>query len=353
MSPAYAAPTLALALTLVGALPATAPGARAGEQAPVAAYPLNPSVHGAAIYVSSQGVVRFDRRTLQQSWRALAGVNTFEPVVTPTAILVGSTQGLYALAPSSGGILWHLPATHALFSPTTAGGTAYVGGGDGSLRAVAIDTGEVLWTRRFEGWIYPPVVAGGVVVAGGSGAILYGVDATNGHTRWSRPLHQELVYRPVPAGRAGVIVTTFASDIAHVSAADGRTRWRRRDSSPAFPPAVAGERLFFGSFDGTLKVRHIDDGRLLWERRLDQKLPLLPRVTGHAVVVGSEQGRVASFELQTGQLLWQREERMELVASPIASGERVLVFSPGGSLASWPVRATSAKQSLDKKEARK
>lgn len=344
MSRLHAAALLGLAVTLL----ASAPGAQAGGQTAAAAYPLNPSVNETAIYVSSGGVTRFDRRTLQKSWRALAGVNTFEPVLTPGAILVGSTQGLYALAPASGDVLWRLAPEHTLFSPAAMAGTAYVGAEDGSLRAVAVDTGEILWTRRFEGWIYPPAVVDGVVVAGGSGAVLHGVDAVSGHTRWTRPLSQELVYRPVSAGHSGIIVTTFAPDIARVAAADGRVIWRRRDMTPAFPPTVAGDRLLTGSFGGTLKARRIVDGRLLWQRRLGRKLSFPPRVSADAVLVGDEQGRVASFELETGNLLWQRRERVELIASPMASSTGALVFSSDGGLASWPATVSPALEEAER-----
>lgn len=317
-------------MALLAGLLVASPPALAGAQI---VHPLNPSVSDDAIYVSSQGVVRFDRGTLERVWRALPGIHTFEPVVTPQAVLVGSTQGLYALAPDSGATRWHLPSAEALFSPTVSAATAYVGGQDGSLRAVAIGTGEVLWERRLHGWIYPPAVVDGVVVAGGSGAILHGIEARSGRTRWTRELAQELVYRPVAAGRGRVIVTTFAPEVALVDVAGGRVVWRRADPTPSFPPAVAGDRLYAGAFDGTLKARRLRDGRVLWERPLHQKLPFPPRVSARAVLVASDAGRVALVEPDTGRLLWERQEATELVASPIALGDGIALFLPGADLA--------------------
>ncbi|MFQ5935415.1 MAG: hypothetical protein ACE5LB_03295, partial [Acidiferrobacterales bacterium] len=62
-----------------------------------AVYPANPAVVAQAVYVSSQGVTRLQRETLRPVWRALSGVETLAPVVTPSAVLVASTRGLYAL----------------------------------------------------------------------------------------------------------------------------------------------------------------------------------------------------------------------------------------------------------------
>ncbi len=291
-----------------------------------ALYPLNPSVTRDAIYVSSEGVSRFDRQALKLVWRALEGVHTFEPVVTKAAILIGSPAGLYALDPASGKTRWHLPSDATLFSPAVAQGIAFVGGEDGSLRAVAIDTGRVVWRRRFAGWVYPPAIVRGHLIVGGSGGWLRGMDVETGEIRWEKPLSQEMVYRPVaiPGGRT--VVTTFSGEVLMLSAADGRTIWRAEDRVPSFPPAAAEGRLYFGGFDGNLRVRDQTDGKLRWMRPVGDRLSFTPRVANGVALVGSKQGQVTAFRTQTGEQLWGSAEAEGLVGSPVLMDDTAVLF---------------------------
>jgi hypothetical protein len=83
-----------------------------------AAYPQNPLRLNDSIYVSQQGIHKFDRRQREPLWSSLAGIETFAPVAFENLLLVGSTQGLYALDLESGGIAWHIEAQYTLFTPS-------------------------------------------------------------------------------------------------------------------------------------------------------------------------------------------------------------------------------------------
>ena len=83
-----------------------------------AAYPINPILVDDSIYVSQQGIYRFDRNQSEPLWSSLQGVETFEPVIHETLLLVGSTQGLYALELETGRIAWHIEKQHTLFTPS-------------------------------------------------------------------------------------------------------------------------------------------------------------------------------------------------------------------------------------------
>jgi len=57
-----------------------------------AAVPANPLLVGDSIFVSQQGVYRFDLVSGKTLWSSLPGIETFEPVAIADLILVGSTQ---------------------------------------------------------------------------------------------------------------------------------------------------------------------------------------------------------------------------------------------------------------------
>jgi outer membrane protein assembly factor BamB len=295
-------------------------------------YPENPSVTRDAIYTASIGVSRYERKDLHHTWHALADLETFEPVVTKTAVLVGSTNGLYALDPLTGKTQWHIGSTQPMYSPAVSDGTAYVGAADGMVRAVHLKTGMIVWRRQFDGWIYPPAIVEGLLVLGGSDGRLHGVDAGSGTLVWSRSVSQELVYRPVAAPNGRVIVTTFSGEVIAVSVSDGKTIWKVRDSTPGFSPLVRDKRLYMGTFGGALRVRDVMNGRLIWTRFLDEKLPFVPQLNDGVVLIGSDQGRVAAFSADAGELLWRQEQPRALAANPVMVDGRIVAFSEDGQL---------------------
>ncbi|MFQ5755420.1 MAG: PQQ-binding-like beta-propeller repeat protein [Acidiferrobacterales bacterium] len=226
----------------------------AGVHAARSAYPANPTLVRDAVYVSSQGLTRFQRGALEPQWRVVFGIQTLEPVVTRKTVLVGTTRGLCALDPTTGAKRWRIASGKTLFPPAVSDSMVYVGGRDGSLRAIALDTGWTIWRRDFRGWIYTPAIVDGRLAAGGSEGILRGIDARNGDQLWQKTLEQEVVYRPVAVPGGGVVITTFGAKIVMVNASTGGTRREVRDITPSFPPAVHAGRLYFGTFAGSLKA---------------------------------------------------------------------------------------------------
>lgn len=67
-------PTIPIAWALLPLLTWTAAGAHAASTA----YPANPTLVRDAVYVSSQGLTRFQRGALEPQWRALFGIQTQE-----------------------------------------------------------------------------------------------------------------------------------------------------------------------------------------------------------------------------------------------------------------------------------
>ncbi len=292
-------------------------------------YPANPIVTESALYLSSEGVSRLDRATQEPVWHALDGVDTFEPVATPEAILVGSSQGVYALAPSSGRLKWHLPSPTSLFSPTVLGRMAYVGGADGSLLKVSVDAGRVLWRRQFSGWIYPPAATSNRLVIGGGSHVLRGLDPKSGDSLWAIQLAQELVYRPVQVGKHLVAATTFAGDMLLVDARDGEVIWTATHEAPVFPPIATQELLIAGTFDGWVKGIDLGTGRLAWEQHLGGQLNRLRPARHGVVTVANDDGEIAIVASATGEVLLRTRQAENATASPIFLDDYLITFSTG------------------------
>lgn len=298
-----------------------------------AVYPESPFVTTEAVYVSGTGLSRYERDTLARTWDTLPGLQTFEPVIATNAVLVGSINGLYAFHKKTGSVRWHLPSTLPIFSPIVTGGRVYTGSQDGFVRSIDLADGSVIWERKLEGWMYPPVEHEGVLVVGGSEGILYGLSAQGGDTLWTRQLSQELVYRPVATPGGLALVTTFSAELIAIDTKNGDVVWQAQDPAAGFPPLVIGGRLYMGAFDGTLRVREVRDGLLVWEHRFEDLLPYTPHVVGKTVVIGSENGIVAALNSDTGRLLWRKDLPHTLVTNPVLiDGKVVVVVERGGLL---------------------
>jgi outer membrane protein assembly factor BamB len=230
----------------------------------------------------------------------------------------------------SGALLWRIPSSARLFSPSVADGIAYVGGEDGSLRAVAVATGKVLWFRRFAGWIYPPAIVGNRLVVGGKAHRLYGLAVASGDVLWEIPLNQELVYRPVAIGNGNVVVSTFAGEILALSAADGRRRWQVQDTVANLSPVVANKRLYFRTFGGLLKVRSQTDGALRWQMPLQDLLDHPIQVYREWVVAIDDAGRLTILHAETGQQLAQYDTQSRSIGGPGLSDDQIVLFTDGG-----------------------
>ena len=90
------------------------------QQTALASTPQNPLLTRDALYVSFNGVHKFNQATLERKWSALQGLQTFEPVMGNNLLYVGSPEGLYALDPDTGQQVWRIEESRTIFSPTVA-----------------------------------------------------------------------------------------------------------------------------------------------------------------------------------------------------------------------------------------
>jgi outer membrane protein assembly factor BamB len=163
-----------------------------------AAYPQNPLLLNDSIYVSQQGIYKFNRQQREPLWSSLTDVETFEPVAFENLLLVGSTQGLYALDLESGSIVWHIEPRHTLFTPSISG-KAYAGSVHGELYAIEPRGGGISWRHQFKGWIYSPVTdeKSGLLWSGGQAHQVYGIGIETGKLQRQITTTQESVFSPV------------------------------------------------------------------------------------------------------------------------------------------------------------
>lgn len=182
-----------------------------------ALYPQNPLRDGDSVFVSRQGVYRFDGDASTPSWSSLQGVATFAPVAYRELLLVGSTQGLYALRQADGSIAWHIEKQHTLFTPTLAD-HAYAGSLHGELYAIRLRDGEIRWRKAFAGRIYSPAVSdqAKLLWTGGQPQAVYALNSADGKILRELPTSQEAVFGAVDLGDGQAAFNLFDGSSAIV-----------------------------------------------------------------------------------------------------------------------------------------
>jgi len=256
-----------------------------------AAYPQNPLLLNDSIYVSQQGIYKFDRERREPLWSSLAGVETFAPVAFENLLLIGSTQGLYALDLESGDIAWHIEPQHTLFTPSISG-KAYAGSFHGELYAIDPADGGIEWRRQFEGWIYSPVTdsAANRLWTGGQEHRVYGISMENGKLQRQITTTQESVFSPVDLGGDLTAFNLFdgSSLLLGLNNAKGDTILTG-DSQPNEIDAYR-DTIYRSHRDGTLSAFDRHTRKLRWRRSLTQQdLVMHPSQPGYLLLSDRDQ----------------------------------------------------------------
>ena len=200
------------------------------------------------------------------------------PAVANGRVYFGSSDGhVYAVDAKSGVLSWSFltkDIVHA--SPAVVNNTVYIGSWDSYLYALDAETGQEKWRFKAgedpiihnqQGFQSSPAVSDGTVYVGCRDGHVYAVDAMTGAKKWDYSTSQSWV-NGTPAVRDGVVYVG-TSDTHRFHALDAKTgRLLRVFDSKALifgSAALAGNLVYFGSFNGRLYAVDTKSGQLSWE----------------------------------------------------------------------------------------
>ena len=264
-------------------------------QQPVQAdYPQNPLAANDSIYVSHQGVYKFDADQAQPLWSSLSGVETFEVVAWKKLILVGSTQGLYALEQESGQIAWHIEKQHTLFTPSTSD-RGFAGSLHGELYAIDPASGTITWRSQFPGWIYSPAINAHSkrLWTAGQAHRIFALSAEDGNPLQEIETTQEAVFSPVELTSGRVAVNLFDGSTVIIATSEAEiSALLEGDSQPTGLHSSSG-RIFRSHRDGTLSAFDAESLELEWRRSIvTQDLTLRPSNPGKLLLSDGDRNLV-------------------------------------------------------------
>ena len=273
-----------------------------------AASPQNPLLDNNSLYVSHSGVHRFNLTSLELEWTSLEGVETFEPVIGEGKIFVGSTQGLYALDPVNGRILWHIEKSRTVFSPEISD-QVYAGSIHGELYAIEPTGGNINWRTQFDGWIYSPVIMPdqGLLWTGGQAHIAFALSIRDGRQLHSLPLPQESIFSPREIGKQQVAFNLFNGDTAIINSDKAKIDGWLKGSSQPKNLQFDSEFVYRAGRDGSLSAFDRNNYKTKWQKPIvQQDLTLHPRQSGYLLMSDQDRSLVL-FDLQTQAEKWRKQ----------------------------------------------
>ena len=220
----------------------------------------------------------------------------------------------------------------------------FIGSCNGILHAVDKRTGEAKWTYdaaaldggkpEFHG---RALVTGDRVViasddrrADGVGYV-YAIDRSTLKLLWKHRAGAGVMTDVLAAG-GNVYVVTLADDLLALDLSTGIMRWKFPSGAandrflPNSTPAIAGDRIHFGTLRGTLYALNARSGSVSWQRDLGARVSTSIAVVGDDLYLGAADGRVHKIDAATGATRTQ----LRLDGTPnfklVPVGESLLVF---------------------------
>ncbi len=121
----------------------------------------------------------------------------------------------------------------------------------------------------------------------------------------------------------------------------GEIAWQYTESEGAIfsSPAVAEDRVIFGSRDHLVYALRRDNGQRLWTFKTLDEVDSSPAVCGDKVLVGSSDGRLYMLRLSNGKKIWSYEVGQPIISSPAVARGVVVIGCDDGTVYAFGARA--------------
>ncbi|MBI4170213.1 MAG: PQQ-binding-like beta-propeller repeat protein [Candidatus Aenigmarchaeota archaeon] len=261
------------------------------------------------------------------------------PTVYKNSVFVGSNDGHLYCFDKSGELLWKFFAgSKVMATPLVVGDTVYIGSESGVFYAIDTSNGKELW-RFFQGdgllFMSPSCVNDSIITGNLKGGIF--CISSDGRLIWKKVTGDHSCQSPLLVDKNNFEISSFrkrscdrmpkadnprmfmgggTSFFRCMNTKNGDVEWKffanRMGSSSA---AIAGGRIFFGSYDG--KLYCVDTkGNLVWSFQTGNRIVSSPLYDSGIVYVGSSDNNVYAIDAKEGKLIWRFLTNGEVVSSP-------------------------------------
>lgn len=200
--------------------------------------------------------------------------------------------------------------------PIVVGDIVYSSGIHGNVYSLHRTLGYTMWSKKMDGPVEGSLSYGrSKLVVGDLKGNLVALNARDGSENWRFKIQGEWL-APAAIYRDKVIASTSNDEMYAFSEAKGTELWHyahRGDDKMTVRgtsgPVVFGTDVFQGFSDGHLVALNINDGKVIWDKRLKTKtrftdVDMNVYVDEKSVIAGTFDGKVYSLERSTGSTLW-------------------------------------------------
>jgi len=101
-----------------------------------------------------------------------------------------------------------------------------------------------------------------------------------------------------------------------INVQNGNILWQKKLGTLLYSkPVISGNRLFIGTAGGTFYSLNPDKGTVLWEYKAGSGIFVTPAIDSSSVYFCTENNRALKLNKKTGQLIWQKDTGSKVVAS--------------------------------------
>lgn len=298
-------------------------------------------------------ITRLNAKTGQQIWKTdLDVIVSAGPGAGDGMVFQGTREGeIIALDAQTGKVNWKQNlSSEVLAAPSAANGVVVVRTSDGRINALSVTDGSPLWNYQRNVPLLSlrgasaPIINGDRVIAGYDNGKLVALSLADGKVIWEesaavargRTELDRLVdidADPVVKGDV-VYVVTFHGNVAAYSVSTGRKLWTREMSSHSGLDAMPGTAVFISDEDSYLWAVQDGSGDSLWRQtKLLRRSISGPAVVGDYVVVGDFEGYLHWLLAKDGHFVArQKLDDTPIRSKPIVRNGLLYVITTGGEL---------------------
>ncbi|WP_419168420.1 PQQ-binding-like beta-propeller repeat protein [Halobacteriovorax sp.] len=232
----------------------------------------------------------------------------------------------------------------SLSSPLIADGILYAADGRGNFNAYNVENGRLIWTHKIKGQMTSaPIIFENLLIFGDDTGRVYARDLNKGELAYEFDLDGGIDSTPVTAnGR--LFIHTRNHKLFSIDVYTGRVIWSYKRSVPyystvqrASTPLILDGRLYAGFADGYFVCFSLEEGQVLWERRLSpgQKfvdVDMRPVIFNEKILVGSVDDRTEVIVPKSGVLFKKLNFRTNRAGLEIGNGQNMVFGSVNGEL---------------------
>lgn len=230
----------------------------------------------------------------------------------------------------------------ALNSPNIHKGILYAGHAKGTMTAYDVENGREIWKVKDNGYYHgQPSFFNDQVIYGTVEGRVYSRHYLTGEIKYSIDL-DTTIESPGVLHKGRLIFHARNHKIFTLDAETGKIMWAYKRSVPYLTtlqrvstPLGYGDKIYVGFADGYITAFSLDEGILLWERRIVNgskfvDIDTTPFILKNKLWVGSLSGGLAVLDLNTGTLL--RRADFSLARKPLVKGNNVYLATTEGEI---------------------